>query len=70
MNPLQRAIKKQIEENCKKGVYGEQFNPELQKEIKLKAEELAILTTEDEELMQAIDFAIEESIRVMLIRKE
>jgi hypothetical protein len=68
LTPLQRGIKKVIEENCKKGLYAETFSPEFQKEIKLKSEEVAILVTEDEEFVQSLDSSIEEAIRFMILR--
>jgi hypothetical protein len=67
---LQKAIKKIIEENCKKGVYAERFSPECQKEIKRWVEKIAILTAEDEEFLEALDFSIEESIRLLLLQRE
>lgn len=68
MTTLQRGIKKVVEENCKKGLYSESFSPEFQKEIKQRAEEVAILVTEDEEFVNHLNSAIEEAIRVMIIR--
>jgi N-dimethylarginine dimethylaminohydrolase len=68
MTPLQRGIKKVVEENCKKGLYGEAFSPEFQKEIKQRAEEVAVLVTEDEDFANCLNSAIEEAIRVMILR--
>ncbi|PLS19552.1 hypothetical protein CVD28_03805 [Bacillus sp. M6-12] len=68
MTPLQRGIKKVVEENCKKGLYAETFSPEFQKEIKQRAEEVAVLVTEDEDFAQHLNSVIEEAIRVMVIR--
>lgn len=68
MTPLQRGIKKVVEQNCKKGMYAETFSPEFQKEIKTRAEEVGILVTEDEDFLKCLDSAIEEAIRVMVLR--
>lgn len=68
MTPLQKGIKRIIEENCKKGDYIESFSPEFQKEIKARAEEIAVLVTEDDEFMKSLDLAVEEAIRVMILR--
>jgi len=68
LTPLQKGIKKIIEENCKKGDYTESFSPEFQKEIKTRAEEIAVLVTEDEDFMKSLDSAVEEAIRVMILR--
>lgn len=68
MTPLQRGIKKAIEENCKKGMYEDIFSPDFQKEIKEKSEDISKLVTEDEEFMETLNNVIEESIRVMILR--
>ncbi|MDF2879618.1 MAG: hypothetical protein K0R54_175 [Clostridiaceae bacterium] len=67
---LEKAIKKVIEENIKHNMYSEKFGESFSKEIKEKSDILAKLTLEDEDLINELENAIEESIRVMLIQKE
>lgn len=68
LTPLQKGIKKTIEENCKKGLYTENFSSDFQKEIKKRANEVAVILTEDEEFLDGLNNWIEESIRVMVLR--
>lgn len=56
-----------VEENCEKRLYEEKFNKDVQNDIKDKSAEIAACTIQDEELLQMIEDAIEEAIRVMLI---
>lgn len=68
MTTLQKGIKKVIEENCKEGAYAESFSVDFQEEIKLRADEVAVLVTEDDEFMKSLDSAVEEAIRIMILR--
>lgn len=70
MKILEKVIKKIVEDNCKKNMYLEKFSPEMQVEIKEKSDLIAKITMEDEDLVGIIQNAIEESIRVMILRKD
>lgn len=61
-------IKRVIEDNCRKNTYATTFSPEFQKSIKTKASEIASIAVEDDSLLETLDLAIEDAIRIMILR--
>lgn len=66
---LQKSIKKIIDENCEKKMFIDCFGESGESEIAENSTYIAQLTLEDEEFMSKLNEAIEESIRIMMLRK-
>lgn len=66
---LERFIKQIVKDNIKTNEYSDKFSVDMQEQIKEKSEIIAKITLEDENLLKVINQSIEESIRIMVLRK-
>lgn len=67
---LKDYIKERIENNCKKNVYKKAFSEETQNMILAKAEKIAKSTISETNLVAQIDFEIEETVRLMILKNK
>lgn len=67
---VERFIKQIIKDKCKSNEYTEKFGEDIQNEIKEKCDVIAKITLEDKDFMNYIEDSIEESIRIMILRKQ
>lgn len=66
---VERFIKQIVKDKCKDNEYMEKFGTDMQNEIKDRCDVIAKITLEDKDFMTHIEDAIEESIRIMILRK-
>lgn len=65
---LEKTIERMVADNCGKGKYVELFSAETQVYVLQNSKSIAAITMEDPELIKYIEDAIEESIRIAILR--